>query len=96
MWDVGVQIAFAGSYVTQKTPEYIPEQLEQISHLKADNLTEFLTQWSSNETTLIERAERLFITLYEHGYIEMFDVRLVQIWLQELFQIGYIFPEILR
>ncbi len=76
----------------RKTKHCCPE--ENGYYWKVDNIIQFLTQWSTNQTSFIERVEQLFIALHEQGYIQMFDVHLTKIWLQELYQIGYIFPEI--
>ena len=39
-------------------------------------------------------VEHLWVVMYERGYIEMHDVRLVQAWLQSLIVVGYQFPSI--
>jgi hypothetical protein len=36
--------------------------------------------------------EQLFVDLHEHGYIKIYDLHLLQLWLQELYQMDYIFP----
>lgn len=95
MWDVGLQIAFAGPYVTkQKYTQYQQLGSVQNAHLKIDKLVEFLTDWSSNETSVFKRAEQLYIDLYERDYIEFADVHLIQLWFQELCEYDYIFPRV--
>lgn len=96
MWDVGLQIAFAGPYVTkQNYTQY--EQLDTTKNtsLKIDKLGDFLTDWSSNEMSVMKRAEQLYIDLYERGYIGLADVHLVQLWFKELCQYDYIFPNVI-
>ncbi|CAF1134273.1 unnamed protein product [Adineta steineri] len=94
MWDVGLQTAFAGSYSIKKHVDHNEHQLEKEFSWKIDKVIEYLTQWSSAETSFIKRVKQLFIDLYEYGYIELIDVHLIQLWLEELHLIGYTFPEI--
>ncbi|CAF1183423.1 unnamed protein product [Adineta steineri] len=94
MWDVGLQTAFAGSYSIKKHVDHNEHELEKEFSWKIDKLVEYLTQWSSVETSFIKRVQQLFISLYEYGYIELIDVHLIQLWLEELHLIGYTFPEI--
>jgi hypothetical protein len=51
-------------------------------------------QWTNNDKNLIERMEQLFVDLYQRGYIKLYDLYLLQLWLQELYQMDYIFPMI--
>lgn len=96
MWDVGLQIAFAGPYVSKQKYTQ-PEQSGSAknTYFKIDKLIEFLADWSSNETSVMKRAEQLYIDLYERGYIELADVHLAQFWFQELYQYDYIFPNVI-
>ena len=42
----------------------------------------------------IGKVEELWIKMYEHNYIDLFDVQLVQAWLHSLLLIGYKFPSL--
>ncbi|CAF0920099.1 unnamed protein product [Adineta ricciae] len=86
MWEVGLQTAFVDSYVVKKNRNH-QNRIER-------NLSQFLKEWSSKERNFIEFMKQLFISLSEHHFIEIFDLRLVQLWLEELNQIGYQFPKI--
>jgi hypothetical protein len=66
-------------------------------------LVDFLSNWKGTSTTtshpfafpnnyLPARMEQLWIDLYERGYIELEDVRVVQLWLGALQQVQYEFP----
>ncbi len=69
-------------------------QGEKLFYFEIDNLAQFLTQWTNNEKNFIEHMEQLFVALYKHGYIKLYDLYLLQLWLQELYQMDYIFPTI--
>lgn len=40
--------------------------------------------------------EHVWVYMYERGYIEMHDVKLVQAWLESLVVVGYKFPTVKR
>jgi len=65
-------------------------------YFKAGKLIEFLSEWTSVTETVPERMEELWILLYERGYIEIEDVKVVQLWLDALVETGYEFPQISR
>jgi hypothetical protein len=54
-------------------------QVEKDYYYKVDNVIRFLTQWSTNQTNFIERAERLFTALHEQDYIKKFDLHLTKL-----------------
>ncbi|KAG5183367.1 hypothetical protein JKP88DRAFT_164108, partial [Tribonema minus] len=59
---------------------------------KAEALVNLLSSWSSHHTTMQGMMEALWADMYMRGYIELFDVELVQLWLQELTAAGLSFP----
>ena len=61
---------------------------------KSEQLVDFLHQWEGKSATLVGRIEELWVALYEHEYIEILDVKIVQLWLQALIDAGYQFPEL--
>ena len=63
---------------------------------RAGPLIDFLSKWDSSSITLPERVQDQWIDLYEHGYIEIQDISLVQAWLSSLIQVGYKFPPLKR
>ena len=66
---------------------------EQDLYTKSEHLVKFLGMWKGNAATLVGRIEELWIALYEHQYIEIEDVTLVQHWLRSLLEGGYKFPD---
>jgi len=44
--------------------------------------------------TLPGRMEQLYVDLYERSYVELEDVKAVQLWLQALADVGYEFPTV--
>lgn len=47
-------------------------------------LLRFLSSWKPQESTLPARMEELYLRLYERGYIDRRDVRLMQQWIRTL------------
>lgn len=66
-------------------------------YFKSSRLIEFLSDgWSSSAESIPEMMENLWIQLYERGYIESDDVKLVQLWLKALVDVDYEFPPLKR
>ncbi len=63
-------------------------------YTRAKQLVEFLNTWKGTGESVAARTEELWIALYEREYFELEDVKLVQLWLQTLIDIGYDFPEL--
>ena len=98
-WDVGLRLGFiARPLVVQDRNEhsYLADlDAETDLHQKSEHLVEFLGRWKGKGATLVERVEKLWVTMYEHAYIELHDVELIQLWLQALIDCGYKFPELI-
>ena len=97
-WDVGLQAGFfARPLVVQKRNPHSnlgDLDAERDLYQKSEQLVEFLGKWKGKGETLVERMEELWVALYEHQYIEINDVLLLQQWLQTLLDSGYSFPEL--
>ena len=97
-WDVGLQAGFfARPLVVQKRNPHSnlgDLDAERDLYQKSEQLVEFLGRWKGKGKTLVERMEELWVALYEHQYIEVNDVLLLQQWLQALLDAGYSFPEL--
>lgn len=66
-------------------------------YFKSSKLIEFLNnEWSSPAESIPELMEELWISLYERGYIELDDVKVVQLWLKAMVEVGYKFPTLKR
>ena len=99
-WDVGLQMGFLARplVVQDRNPHSNLGDLdaERDLYQKSEHLINFLGRWKGKGKTLIARVEELWVTLYEHQYIELEDVVLMQQWLQSLLDIGYAFPELVE
>ena len=95
-WDVGLKLGFAARplVVQDRNGHSSTNDLagENDLYLKGKELIKFLGQWKSSSQTIVERTEELWIALYERDYIAEEDVKLVQLWLQFLVDVGYKFP----
>lgn len=76
-------------------------QAEGDLYSKTEVLLEFLCQWEptndldyTDEEDVPSRMEQLWIDLYERDYIQLEDVKIVQLWLSTLAEIGYTFPKL--
>merc|ERR1712061_490045 len=97
LWDQGQVIAFTQPHVVHDrvAHDYLKDfQSEGDLYLKATAMVAFLSQWSSDAPTLVERIEQLWAALYSRGFVELGDLRLVQAWIRDLLAIGYEFPEL--
>ena len=99
-WDVGLQVGFLARPLVVK--EWNPHSslrdlaAETDLYQKSEHLVEFLGRWEGKGNTLIERIQELWVTLYEHQFIEIEDITLLQRWLQSLADVGYKFPELIK
>ncbi len=97
--DTGIQLVFSPPKILQERNEhnYLGDfNAEQDLYSKSGKLIEFLSEWDSVDDTVPKRMEKLWIDLYEHGYIEINDVHAVQAWIGALNQVGYKFPQLKR
>ena len=96
---LGLSVAVLPPLVTQDRNEhdYLADMDAELDlYFKAGKLVEFLNKWHhtlpERADSIPDRMEQLWIELYERGYIEINDVRLVQLWLAALEESGYDFP----
>jgi len=97
LWDVGQVVAFAPSHVIHDrvAHDYLKDfQSEQDLQLKATAMVSFLSQWSSDAPTLVERIEQLWAALYTRGFVDIGDLKLAQAWIRDLISVGYEFPDL--
>jgi len=95
MKDVGLHVVYTPPIVRRdrSSHNYLADfQGESDGHFKTSKLLQFLEQWESSDATLPERIYSLWISLYEHDYIELADVLAVKEWIITLSDIGYKFP----
>ena len=101
---IGLKLLFAPPIVKQDRNDhnYLADfQSELPLYLRASKLLEHLNEFSfkgseggypPSSKSLPGMIEHLWVEMYERGYIEMKDVRLVQAWLESLMVVGYKFP----
>jgi len=97
--DAGLRLVFAPPKISQiRNDHNILGDLsaENDLYLKSGKLVEFLAEWDTDHRSIPGRMEQLWIDLYERGYVEIEDVKAVQMWLDTLKQIGYMFPPLKR
>ena len=97
-WDVGLQLGFLARPLVVQNRDHCSRfddlDAERDLYEKGEHLVEFLGRWEGKGKTLVERVEELWVALYEHQYIELEDIFLLQQWLQILVDIGYNFPDL--
>jgi hypothetical protein len=93
--ELGISLIFLPAIIEQDRNEhhYLADmQAELDLYFKGGKLLELLRDWKSTSQSVPERMEELWIDLYERGYIELNDVKVAQLWLAALIDIGYKFP----
>jgi hypothetical protein len=102
---INLKLLFAPPLVRQDRNDhnYLADfQSELPLYLRAPKLLEQLDNFSFTSTegaypaasgSLPGMIEHLWVEMYERGYIEVRDVRLVQAWLESLVVVGYKFPD---
>lgn len=98
MKDVGIGVMYAPPRVYRETRwrNYIDDLTEESElYLKTGDLLAFLDGWSDSASTLPARIENLWIALYEHRFVELEDVSIIQEWLLALAAVGYQFPSVI-
>lgn len=95
--DINIRLSFHAAIVVQyrNSHNYLADfDSEEPLYKQSQTLVDELMDWEFNQQTLPGRIEALWISLYEHAYIGLEDVKLMQSWLFALIQIGYKFPVI--
>jgi STELLO glycosyltransferases len=93
--DLGLTINFLPPAIVQDRNEhhYLADmQAELDLYFKAGVLIDYLSAWNSTAESIPERMEELWVDLYERNYIEINDVKVIQLWLAALVEVGYNFP----
>ena len=99
--DAGLRLVFAPPKISQLRNDHNilgDLRAENDLYLKSGKLIDFLAEWDSEQRSIPNRMEQLWIDLYERGYIKIQDVEAVQKWLGTLQQqqIEYKFPPLKR
>ena len=105
MHGLDIGLVFAPPVVVQErnAHNYLADMdAEWDLYMKTQALVQFLSEWeqgrdigaSTVNPSLPLVLERLWVALYERGYIELADVEALQQWLRTLVRIGYQFPSL--
>jgi hypothetical protein len=97
LWDIDLKVLFAPPVVNQfrNSHNYLADLNSELPlYEKPTALLNFLKNWKPKEKTLIARIEELSIEFYNRLFTEIEDVYLMQMWLQTLLDVGYVFPTI--
>jgi len=95
--DIGLRLVFSPSTVVQdrNVHNYLADfNSENDLYERSLKLIEQLQEWPLTCQDLPGRIEELWILMYEHGYLKIDDVIMVQAWLSSLLSAGYKFPKI--
>jgi hypothetical protein len=98
--DIGMRLAFTPPLVAQfrNAHSYLADFNSELPlYERSLRLVEQLSEWKPSPScarSLPARMEELWVFMYEHAYIEMGDVVLVQKWIESLVKVGYDFPKI--
>ena len=93
--DLGISITFLPPSIIQDRNDhnYLADmQAELDLYFKSGPLITFLDKWKTSASSIPEKMEQLWIDLYERSYIEINDVKVLQLWLAALIEVGYEFP----
>jgi hypothetical protein len=95
--DVGLRVGFTARPLVVRERNDIPDFTAEIPlYTTTKQLVEFLNTWKGTGESIVARTEELWIALYEHEFIELEDIKMVQLWLQTLINVGYNFPELVE
>jgi len=97
--DIGLRLVFSPSTVIQdrNVHNYLADfNSENDLYERSLKLIEQLDEWQLLCKDLPGRIEELWILMYEHGYLKLDDVIMVQAWLSSLLSAGYKFPNIIN
>jgi len=95
--DIGLRLVFNPSTVIQdrNVHNYLADfNSESDLYERSLKLIEQLQEWPLLCKDLPGRIEELWILMYEHGYLKIDDVIMVQAWISSLLSAGYKFPNI--
>jgi hypothetical protein len=94
--DCGLSLLFSAPMVAQYRNEhnYLAD-FDSEDHLykRSGRLLEQIASWKPSARSLPGKLEELYVFLYDHGYLSIKDVDLIQWWIKELLTIGYEFPK---
>lgn len=97
LWELGLKVAFTPPIVVQHRNPHDPladMDAERDLYFKSLALVRHLRQWKGSAPTLEGRVEELYVSLFEHDFIEINDVLLAREWLAALGRVDYHIPRL--
>ena len=55
----------------------------------------YLRDWVPTSKSIPDMLEELYIVMYERGIIEKKDIEFIQLWIIDLYSVGYVFYDCL-
>lgn len=99
MWDLDLHVAFVPPFVKQcrNVHSYIAD-LEAEDHLygRTLELIRVLLEWEPKARNVAGRLVEISGILYEHAFLELQDVQLMQAWVRDLQEFGLQLPHVGR
>ncbi len=99
LWDIGGNLCFMPPAVIQERNEHnlMHDFIDEIDlYVHAGNLVNLLKHWKSKQTNFFDRVIELTDAMVAHKFYLEKDSALIRAWLQDLLEIGYKEPALLR
>lgn len=96
LWEMDGALLFIAPTVYQNRNEHdlLKDFIDEIDlYTKSDNLIEFLLSWKPKSTTLYDLIIELTSQMIRNDFYKEAEIDLMNSWLLDLIEIGYIFPE---
>jgi hypothetical protein len=97
LWGTGQAVAFTTPWVKQcrNVHSYMADfDAEGDLYEKAEGMVSVLAKWKPRASTVPGRMVEAAVEMYERGFLEEGDVKLMRAWVADLRRVGYIFPSV--
>lgn len=94
LWEQTSHIAFCPSLVNHIRNQHrlIKDfDAELPLYTQAESLVKYLRDWVPTSKRIPDMLEELYIDMYERGIIEKKDIEFIQLWIIDLYSVGYAF-----
>ncbi|KAG0259631.1 hypothetical protein DFQ27_003957 [Actinomortierella ambigua] len=99
LWDVDGSLGFTKPTVDQirNAHNYLDDYKDELQiYAETTKFIDFLSSWTSSSTRLETRIVSLMEEMAKHEFIGPADVDLAKRWVQDLQNVGYVFPKVRR
>lgn len=94
LWDINGHVVFASSTHQSNTTSETDINHDMKEDANIGKLVRYLSTWKSNKTTLVQRMEELINDMANQQFCDTQDLQSIGTWLEDLKQVGYVFPSI--